>query len=75
MFVADSRPAPGAAAQDPLGSPVRPLPSGWNQVDRKTSRTQLTDVEGELNDLLSYDRVPKVDAAATARVDESFLRA
>jgi len=75
MFIADSRPAPGGAAPDPPRLTCAPVALCWNQVDRKTSRTQLTDVEGELNDLLSYDRVPKIDATATARVDESFLRA
>jgi beta-galactosidase/beta-glucuronidase len=35
--------------------------------------TQLTDVEGELNGLLTYDRVLKVEPAAIRAVNEDFL--
>jgi beta-galactosidase/beta-glucuronidase len=37
--------------------------------------TQLADVEGEQNGLLTHDRRSKVDAAAIARVNEAFRRA
>jgi hypothetical protein len=36
--------------------------------------TQLSDVEGELNGLLTSDRVPKVDAAAIRAVNNAFRR-
>jgi Glycosyl hydrolases family 2, sugar binding domain/Glycosyl hydrolases family 2, TIM barrel domain len=36
--------------------------------------TQLTDVEGELNGLLTYDRVPKVDPARIREINEAFLQ-
>jgi beta-galactosidase/beta-glucuronidase len=36
--------------------------------------TQLTDVEGEQNGLLTYDRLPKTDPAAIRSVNESFRR-
>ena len=34
--------------------------------------TQLTDVEGELNGLLTYDRVPKVPAEVVRAANDSF---
>jgi hypothetical protein len=37
--------------------------------------TQLTDVEGEQNGLLTAGRRPKVDAATIAAVNERFRRA
>ena len=36
--------------------------------------TQLTDIEQEVNGLLTYDRKPKVDAAAVASIHEEFFR-
>jgi beta-galactosidase/beta-glucuronidase len=36
--------------------------------------TQLTDVEGELNGLLTYDRLPKTDLARIRAVNEEFLQ-
>jgi Glycosyl hydrolases family 2, sugar binding domain/Glycosyl hydrolases family 2, TIM barrel domain len=36
--------------------------------------TQLTDVEGELNGLLTCDRVPKVDPARIREINERFLQ-
>jgi len=36
--------------------------------------TQLSDVEGELNGLLTYDRVPKLDLARIREVNDAFLR-
>jgi hypothetical protein len=37
--------------------------------------TQLTDVEGEQNGLLTHDRRPKCDPGAIRAVNEDFLRA
>jgi hypothetical protein len=34
--------------------------------------TQLTDVEQEINGLLTYDRQPKVDLAAIKEINEQF---
>jgi hypothetical protein len=36
--------------------------------------TQLTDVEGELNGLLTYDRLPKTDLARIREANEEFLQ-
>ena len=36
--------------------------------------TQLTDVEGELNGLLTYDRLPKTEADGIRKVNEAFVR-
>jgi beta-galactosidase/beta-glucuronidase len=36
--------------------------------------TQLSDVEGELNGLLTHDRVPKVDPARIREINEGFLQ-
>ncbi len=36
--------------------------------------TQLTDIEQEINGLLTYDRKPKVPAEAIAAIHEEFFR-
>jgi hypothetical protein len=36
--------------------------------------TQLTDIEQEINGLLTYDRKPKVPAEAIAEIHEEFFR-
>jgi hypothetical protein len=40
---------------------------------RTSAFAQLTDVEGERNALLTYDRVPKVDFEKIRAVNEEFL--
>jgi hypothetical protein len=45
----------------------------WPMIDSKDLcaeiYTQLTDVEGENNGLMTYDRIPKADVAAIARTN------
>ena len=36
--------------------------------------TQLTDIEQEINGLLTYDRKPKVDPEAIAAIHEEYFR-